>query len=488
MNFKNWLFTEEIWQNNTATVYHRTRPESIATILSTNWKTAEGCMYGCGLYTTFSIESQFNSYMKRYGTSILKFKVTNLDQYVICQKSVAQQILGQNYKISDQLKKLNLTDLYKPEQIDQFDSMMETVKFSAELALKMYQANTNLQNKAKGIIYYGSHDGYCLVKYPPIEDGTITMLGYANDVSTDDLAKMQELETNCKKNEQGKCESPWITSTSKVAVKTLYGLEKDKKLEYILQDLSGPELIDVLKSIKDPYPIFEKFGSNLVDKVHCVYHWSGFPNALNSPAIIKGMFQYKKNLDDLEVFSMLGVDVIDLDEIKKYIKKDDLNKLQDIQVFHLINNSVDAEPMAKLLGPENLTKLDANSLEVWTNDKDREKLYAVLKNIGSLSEKIIRQIISIPGEYQITDEYNKDELIHKIIQYIPNLSPLAVANMLWFAYDKKEIADALGKENIDKISDEHIKVLTTTQHIHINDEAKDDLKKIFQKYGRIPSE
>jgi len=365
---------------------------------------------------------------------------------------------------------------------------METVKFSGELALKMYQENTDLENKAKGIIYYGSHDGYCLVKYPPIEDGTITMLGYANDVSTDDLAKMQELETNCKKNEQGKCESPWITSTSKVAVKTLYGLEKDKKLEYILQDLSGPELIDVLKSIKDPYPIFEKFGSNLVDKVHCVYHWSGFPNALNSPAIIKGMFQYKKNLDALEVFSMLGVDVIDLDEIKKYIKKDDLNKLQDIQVFHLINNSVDAEPMAKLLGPENLTKLDANSLEVWTNDKDREKLYAVLKNIGSLSEKIISQIISIPGEYQITDEYNKDELIHKIIQYIPNLSPLAVANMLWFAYDKKEIADALGKENIDKISDEHIKVLTTTQHIHINDEAKDNLKKIFQKYGRIPIE
>ena len=158
MKFKNWLLTEEIWQNNTATVYHRTDPENIKNILSTSWKTAGGCMYGCGLYTTFSIESQFTEYMERYGTSILKFKVTNLDQYVICHKSVAQQILGQNYKISDQLKRLNLTDLYTPQQIDQFDSTMEAVKFSSDVAIDMYDTKNNLDKKAKGTIYYGSHD------------------------------------------------------------------------------------------------------------------------------------------------------------------------------------------------------------------------------------------------------------------------------------------------------------------------------------------
>jgi hypothetical protein len=229
-----------------------------------------------------------------------------------------------------------------------------------------------------------------------------------------------------------------------------------------LQELSGPELLGILKSTKDPYT--------------------------NSTAIIKGMFQYKKNLDAQQIFAMLSVDGIDLDEIKKYIPKDVLNKLEPNQVFHLINNSVDTEPMAKLLGPENLTKLNANSLEAWIDDTGREKLYAVLKNIGSLSEKIISQIISIPGQYQITDEYNKDELIQKIIQYIPNLSPLAVANILWFAYDKNEIADALGKENINKLTDEYVKILTTIQNLHITDEVKNTLKNIFKKYGRIPSE
>ncbi len=33
MKFKNWLLTEEIWQNNTATVYHRTDPENIKVLL-----------------------------------------------------------------------------------------------------------------------------------------------------------------------------------------------------------------------------------------------------------------------------------------------------------------------------------------------------------------------------------------------------------------------------------------------------------------------
>ena len=96
MKFKEWLLTEEIWQGNVATVYHRTNPENIPTILTTSWETKGGCAYGCGLYTTFSLESQFTDYMSIYGTSLIKFKVTNLDQYIIFHKSVAQQILGQN--------------------------------------------------------------------------------------------------------------------------------------------------------------------------------------------------------------------------------------------------------------------------------------------------------------------------------------------------------------------------------------------------------
>jgi len=55
--------------------------------------------------------------MQRYGETLVKLKVTNLDEYIITYKNVAMNILGEKYKISDQIKRLNLTDLYTKEQI-----------------------------------------------------------------------------------------------------------------------------------------------------------------------------------------------------------------------------------------------------------------------------------------------------------------------------------------------------------------------------------
>ena len=129
MNFKNWLITEEIWQNGTATVYHRTKKEKIQSILSNNWQVGDGQWYGAGLYTTFALKSQFTDYMIGYGDTLLKFKVKDLDKYVICSTSVARQILGKQYKISDQLKNLNLSDLYTEEQIEDFDKMMSEEEY-----------------------------------------------------------------------------------------------------------------------------------------------------------------------------------------------------------------------------------------------------------------------------------------------------------------------------------------------------------------------
>ena len=430
MNFKQWLLTEEIWQNNTATVYHRTRPERVSTILSTVWQTAGGCMYGCGLYTTFSIESQFTDYMKRYGTSILKFKVTNLDQYVICHKTVAQQILGQNYKISDQLKRLNLTDLYAPEQIEKFDQMMEKGKFSSELAIKMYYENKNLENKAKGIIYYGSSDGYCLVKYPPVEDGTITMLGYANDVPTNDLVKMQELETNCKKNEQGKCESPWITSTSKVSVKTLYGLEKDKKPDYAKQ--ITPSFSEILRMQKIDQESWNLFKEKLKD-------------VKNRDGILK-IILVKNNLkiNDNTIKDLLQL-AENKDEIAKLIiqyKKE----LTDNDVSYLLNYTTNKDEIAKLLGSENISKL--------SDDNVHALFYHTTRH-----DEIAKLIIQYKKELSTSNVYHclfhateKDQMINTIVRHKKELSADDVYNLIYYATNKDEIANLLGSENINKLN------------------------------------
>jgi len=442
MNFKNWLLTEEIWQNNTATVYHRTKPESIATILSTTWKTAGGCMYGCGLYTTFSIESQFTNYMERYGTSILKFKVTNLDQYVICHKSVAQQILGQNYKISDQLKKLNLTDLYAPSQIEDYDNIMERTKFSAELAIQMYRRNPDLQHRAKGIIYYGSNDGYCLVKYPPIEDGTITLLGYANDVPTNDLAKMQELETNCKKNQQGKCESPWITSTSKVNVKTLYGIEKDKKPEYAKQRI--PSFSEISRMQQIDQESWDLFKDKLKD-------------TKNKDSILKFLIKSNK----LKINDNITYDLLQLaenkDEIAKLLGSENISKLSDdnvlteINVFNLIFYSIEKDQIINAIvrNKKELTGSDVYNFIFYATNKDEMAKLLGSENINKLS---IHKISTLLGR-----STNPDEIANIILSYrnsaIEDVSEQEILELLRYTHNKYLMAKMLGPKNLSKIPD-----------------------------------
>ena len=198
MNFKKWLLSEDIWQGNTATVFHRTKSvKDVSGVLTSDYKTGAGCMYGCGLYTTFALESQFSSYMYRYGHAVIKFKVIGLDKYLIFQLSVAKQIHGEDYKISSQFKKLGL--LNKPNvdesKLKEYDERQEKENYSSTLAREFYEQNKWIEKSVKGIIYYGKNDGYCLIKYPTIQDGTITMWGYAV-ADVDNQQKMGQLRNN----------------------------------------------------------------------------------------------------------------------------------------------------------------------------------------------------------------------------------------------------------------------------------------------------
>jgi len=387
MKFKEWLFTEEIWQNNTATVYHRTKPERVSTILSSSWQTGTGKFYGSGLYTTFSIESQFTQYMEdQYGTSILKFKVTNLDQYVICHKTVAQQILGQNYKISDQLKKLNLTDLYTPEQIEKFDQMMETEKFSSALAKIMYHENNSLENKAKGIIYYGSSDGYCLLKYKPIEDGTITLLGFANNVSFSDLQKMQELKTNCKKNQEGKCENPWITSTNKVAIRALYNI---------------PE--------KDREKATENFATNADDQAQLILN-----QYKNINAAIKKILQKK-----LPISINLKQKLLSMSEnLKEILPKLFTDSELDKKVIsRILINANNKDKIFDALGDKNIDKLsgyDYKNLMHFIKKEDQYNfIEALLKNKKNITVHLLNGIAPFGEQYK----YGYEPIIEMLLKH-----------------------------------------------------------------------
>ena len=224
MNFKSWLLTEELYPNKTATVFHRTKDvQNLENILSKGFKTGEGCMYGCGLYTTFSLESQFYDYMAKYGEVIVKFKVTDLDKYLIFHPSVAKYVLGSKYTLKDQIEKFNIKNI-KAEDITQADEELKRSPFSAKVAqdfINSYHNDIVSSKKVKGVIYRGSSDGYCLVKYEPIEDGTISVLGYAV-AHTNDVNKMKELLAN----------KEWFTSTPSLKMKQIATLPPEQKQKF----------------------------------------------------------------------------------------------------------------------------------------------------------------------------------------------------------------------------------------------------------------
>lgn len=215
--FKDWLVLEEVFPNKTATAYHRTKSlDNIQGVLSSGFKKtapetwAGNCLYGCGLYTTFDINSQFSDYMKIYGNYLIKFKVTNLANYLIFQKQVAKHILGSEYKISTQLKRLT-TKKFNQEELERLDKQQENAIYSSEVFKEFYDKNRWIESELTGGIYRGQNDGYSLLKYYPI-DQSITMIAYAHapvELSANDIQ--------------------WITSSKHMRIKDTYRSKPSQK-------------------------------------------------------------------------------------------------------------------------------------------------------------------------------------------------------------------------------------------------------------------
>jgi len=231
MNFKNWIINEEIYQNNTATIFHRTPTISaIFSLLTTKFNIGKRINYGSGLYTTTTIDGQFVEDMKEFGAFVTKWKVQDLDKYIVLGKQHAIKIHGDQYIISSQLEKLNALEEFKEKnkeeweiKLKQWDKYQEV---NSPQIIDFLNDNEKWLDKSKsfkGCIYRDNRYGYCLLKFNPIEDGTITFLAYA-EAEADDIQKMEKLKD---KNSEH-----WIKSTEKASIKSIYRSPQDQKTKY----------------------------------------------------------------------------------------------------------------------------------------------------------------------------------------------------------------------------------------------------------------
>jgi len=438
MNFKEWLISEEIFPNKTATVYHRTcqncneedSVKSVSGILTSDFKagTGKGCFYGCGLYTTFAIESQFSDYMYKYGKAVVKFVATDLDKYLIFQLSVAKQIHGKDYKISSQLKKLGLLNKVNEIKLKEYDERQEKEKYSATFAKEFYDQNDWIVNSVKGIIYYGANDGYCLLKYKPVQDGAITMLGYAV-AEHNDMKKMEELKNNI----------GWIKSVGALGT-----------------------------------PI---------------------KNVYNAPNKIKGKFAFVYN----NIITKKLLISKNLEKTAKELELD-INKLSDENFYNLFKKATDKNKMAEVIVKYKIELTDKNVHNFLDAATDKDKMAKTIinkllkfthdsvltllnyaDNIDKIAELIIEkkpELSYISVFYLLDRTTDKDKIAELIIENKPELSDEDISFLLKYAAKKDKIATLLGTDNISKLSDKQVYNLFDNDYVT----DKDKLAQIISQY------
>ena len=454
MNFKEWLnINEEIFPNKTATVYHRTcfqcdandSVNSVSNILTSKFEVGygSGCMYGCGLYTTFALESQFSSYMHRYGHAVIKFKVTDLDKYLIFQLSVAKQIHGEDYKISSQFKKLGL--LNKPNvdesKLKEYDERQEKENYSSTLAREFYEQNKWIEKSVKGIIYYGKNDGYCLIKYPTIQDGTITMWGYAV-ADVDNQQKMGQLRNNI----------GWIKSVGVLGtpIKNVYKSPDKMKEKFAFGDNNNIQnIINIFLTSKNLERTAQKFASEL-DKFSDENILSLLKSTTNKDQMVEVIVKYKKELSDQNVRDFL-VTATDKDKTAEIIINK-IIKLSDNNVENLLRKAKDKDKIAQIIIKKKPELSDYNVAELLNAATNRDAIgYLIIEKKPKLTSNNVASLISYAT--------NKYQMAYFIIEKKKEISDDDFANLLVYADDKKQEIAELVVEKKPELSHSNIKNL-----------------------------
>ena len=210
---------EEVYGNQ-AIVCHRTKSlNNIENISKSGFKAGHGAMYGTGIYFTYDLDSQLNSFMhNQYGNYLIKSRLY-LDKFLIFDYEVAKKVYGKKYTLMGQFKELKIP-IQDDSKIIMYSNKLhskEGLVGSSYIAQKIYSNYyDNLKNYVNGIMYYGKHDGRAGVVY---NENLIHPISYTLNESKGDklewikMDEQHEYYTKDVKNIQ-------------------LGLEKEKEREY----------------------------------------------------------------------------------------------------------------------------------------------------------------------------------------------------------------------------------------------------------------
>ncbi len=165
--------TEELYfQNDTATLFHRTRLEldKISQILNSGWSDSGSGLYGRGIYTTYKIDQQFTGKMSGYGDRLLKFKRTTLKNIIFFSEKLAKKVHPDGPSLKDQFNKIYPKHRITDAEFEDYQKQVESSVYSADVAKRVYDDHPDIAMHVPGIEYFGRQDGPCMLIYPPAKD------------------------------------------------------------------------------------------------------------------------------------------------------------------------------------------------------------------------------------------------------------------------------------------------------------------------------
>ena len=465
MNFKFWfILSEELYQNNTATVFHRTRSlDFVQQMMNGGFTAGIGDYHGPGLYTTYTLEGTTNL---GYGNYVVKLKVNNLKEYFVLEPDVAKKIHGDNYKLKDQARILELTLKLTDEQWQKYQEISEKGQFGSAAASKALKKDGHRlwEHKCKGIIYNGEQDGKCICVYAPYKGLQFLAYAHAPPPTTVDY-----IEKNWVKS--GKGVSIRSISDLKFSKDTGIGSTSVEKQYEIEKEKNIPS--EILYDVKDgKYSKLKLYLKNNKLSGNNVKYLFGYASDKEKMAEILGTDNVDKlNDNDIRDLIINTHDNHYRQEMINFIIKYK-TELSGGNVYNLLVGAPDKEKMAEILGQDNIDKLDSRdvcALLFHANDKDEMKEILGQNNIDKLSSdhiyKSLRYASNIDEMARILGKNNIDKLssdhIYRSLRYASNMN---------------EMIKILGSDNINKLTGDNI-----SYFLYIADD-REETKQILRKY------
>jgi hypothetical protein len=449
MNFKYWfILSEELYQNNTATIFHRTPSfERVQGMMNGGFTAGTGDWHGPGLYTTYTLEGTTNL---GYGPYVVKLKVNNLKNYFVLEPDIAKQIHGNNWKLKDQARILELTLNLTDEQWQKYQEISETGKFGSAAASTALKKDLHKlwEHGCKGIIYNGSNDGKCICVYAPYEGLQFLAYAHAPTPTTVDF-----IEKNWIKSGKD------VSTRSTVNIRSISGFKFPKnigstsvKKQYDLpnpenQKNTSPDMFDDVKDGKYLKARLYLKNNKLTDQN--VYDFLRYAPNKNKMAIILGPDNINKlNYDN--VYNLL-LRASDIDEMARILGPDNINKLDNENVYVLLAFASNKEEMAEILGPDNINKLNYDNVyNLLYYAPNKEKIAEILgpDNINKLSDSGVYDLLKYADD--------KEKMINFIIKYKTELSNVDISNLINLTPYKDKMLERLGPNNINKLNNDNV--------------------------------